>query len=341
MVTPTITHPDARYHMEVIDMARQPSTKAATKKAAAAPTQEDTVTVTDTAAPADQAPVQDTPQDSNSQDTTTPAQSTPAVVDTSSFDAALATALDEMDKSTGTLAEGQIAPVIKAYQELDGAKAKAAVRASIERGVQEALSPESGDIPKARALNTIRGAITSAKGGGGKAAATPQDPTEAFVEQVVAIQLAYSHVTQNVPEGVADDWNDRATKLASETVGDVDKLAKYNGEGEAPEVSALAKRALKLATGKVKSGGGGTRAPFTGTRRDIGKHIIEAFADKNSGDFLTVAQIVSHHSSEYGTESPSPGAVSARLFPKSGKCTLEGVVPVDAQDGQPKGARKA
>lgn len=321
-------------------MARQGSaTKAPAKKASAAPKKEDTVTTT-AAAPAEQAPAQDTtPAEAPTDAKMDKAPEAP--IDTSAFDAALSTALAEMDQSTGTLADAQLAPVVKAYQELDGAKAKAAVRATIEQGVKDALQPETGDIPRARALNTIRGEITKSKGGGPKKDSTPSDPTSAFVDLVVSLQLAYSHVTQNVPDGVAEDWAERATKLAGETVADVDKLAKYTGEGEEPEASSLAKRALKLATGKVKSGGGGgVRTPFSGTRRDIGKHILSAFADKADGDFLTVAQIVAHKSDEYGDETPSPGAVSARLFPKSGKCTLEGVVPVEAAGDQPKGARK-
>lgn len=312
-------------------MARQPTKKAAANKAAAASNKEDTVTTTAPDAPATEAPAQDTPQETKPAD---------KPVDTSAFDSALATALDEMDQSTGTLAEAQIAPVIKAYQGLDGTKSKAAARAAIENGVKEALSPESGNIPKARALNTVRLAITAAKGGGKKSESTPADPTEAFVQQVVALQLAYGYVTQHAPDNVSDDWAERAGKLAQDTVEDVEKLAKYTGEGEKPEVSALAQRALKLASGKVSKGSGGPKAPFTGVRHDIGKHILEAFADKADGDFLTVAQIVSFKSSEYGTETPSPGAVSARLFPKSGKCTLEGISPVDATGDQPKGARK-
>lgn len=321
-------------------MARQPSKTAAAKKAAAATTKEDTVTTTATAPADEQAQQDNTPVSQDNTPAPADAQQD-KVVDTKAFDEALAVALAEMDQSTGNLAEAQLAPVIAAYQGLDGAKPKAAVRAALVQGVKEALDPNNGDIPRARALNMISGEITKAKGGGPKKDSTPADPTEAFVQQAVALQLAYGHVTQNVPEGVSDDWKTKANELAQKTVAEVDTLAKWSGEGEEPEVSALAKRALKLASGKVKGGSSGPRTPFTGTRRDIGKHILHAFEDKNSGDFLTVAQIVATAGPEYGAGEASPGAVSARLFPKSGKCTLEGVEPVDATDGQPKGARKA
>ncbi len=310
-------------------MARQPTKTAAAKKAAATPPKEETVTTTATA-PADEATA--TPQENT--------ENTEAVIDTSAFDKAINEALAEMDPTTGTLSTEQMHAVVGAYQSLDGAKPKAAVRAWIENGVKEALSPEKGDIPKARALNAVRVEITKSKGGG-KSDKTPADPTTNFVELVVALQLGYTHVTQNVPEGVAEDWQARATKLASDTNVDLQKLAQYNGEGEEPQVSPLARRALKLATGKVSKSSTGTRTPFTGTRRDVEKHVKAAFADKASGDFLTVAQIVAFASDEYGAGEASPGAVSARLFPKSGNCTIEGIVPVDAGDGHPKGAKKA
>lgn len=318
-------------------MARQPATKTAAKKAAAKP-KEDAVTATATDAPVETTP---TPAQDNTENTTDALAEADAV-DTSAFDQAMAKALEEMDPTTGTLSTEQMHSVVAAYQSLDGAKAKAKARAFCENGVKSALEGDSPDVPRARALNAVRVEITKAKGGGSSAPKAPTDPTTAFVEQVVALQLAYSHVTGNVPEGVADDWQDRANTLAAETVGDLQKLAQYTGEGEEPQVAPLARRALKLATGKVsKSSSGGTRAPFTGTRRDVSKHIREAFADKAAGDFLTVAQIVAFASSEYGAGEASPGAVSARLFPKSGKCTVEGVEPVDAANGQPKGAKKA
>lgn len=318
-------------------MVRASASKtAAAKKAAASPKKEDTVTTTDTAAPAETAAPANTEA--------APAAEAPkaeVVIDTTAFDEALKVGLAEMDQSTGTLSPAQLDPIVKAYAGLDGAKAKARVRATVEQGIKDALAP-GGNVPNARALNTIRIEITKSKGGGGGGTpAAPKDPTTAFVEQVVALQLAYSHVTQNVPEGVAEDWQAKANELAQASMEDVAKLAKFSGEGEAPEVSAIAKRALKLATGKVKGGGSTSpRAPFTGERHDIAKHVAEAFADKPVGEVLTVAQIVSFNSTEYGDDHPSPGAVSARLFPKSGTCTFEGIEPVEATATAPKGARK-
>jgi hypothetical protein len=321
-------------------MVRASATKtAAAKKAAASPQKEDTVTTTDTAAPAETAAPAN--PGNEAAPAATEAPKAEATIDTSAFDAALATAMTEMDQSTGTLAPAQLEPVVKAYQALDGSKAKAKVRASIEQGVKDALELENGNVPKARALNVIRTEITKSRGGGGTPS-TPKDPTEAFIEAVVALQLAYSHLTQNPPEGVGENWQAKANEVAQNTMEDVAKLAKYSGEGEAPEVSNLAKRAWKLATGKGKGGGSSSpRAPFTGERHDVAKHIVSAFAEKASGDFLTVAQIVSYSSTEYGDDHPSPGAVTARLFPKSGKCTVEGVEAIEATANSPKGARKA
>lgn len=311
-------------------MPRANAGTAAAKKAAAAKNKEETqVTADTTAAPVEAAATTETETKVESP------------IDLTAFESALDAALAESDASTGTIPEGALHGVIKAYQELDGAKAKSAARRKLEAGVKAGLEP-NGDVVRARALHQVSNSITTAKGAA-KSEKAPVDPTEAFVQQAVALQLAYSHVTQNVPEGVSEDWKDRASKLAGETVEDLDKLAKYSGEGEAPAVSDLAKRALKLAQGKATGGkkSSGPRAPFTGTRHDISKHIAEAFAGEEVGKVLTVAQIVGFKSTEYGDDQPSPGAVSARLFPKSGKCTLEGIEAVEASGDQPKGARKS
>jgi len=65
------------------------------------------------------------------------------------------------------------------------------------------------------------------------------------------------------------------------------------------------------------------------------------FADLPVGSFLTVTEISKADSDEYGDDHPTTGAVSARLFPKSGKPQLpEGIEEVIPEDGSARGARK-
>ncbi|RKN47716.1 DUF262 domain-containing protein [Micromonospora endolithica] len=79
-----------------------------------------------------------------------------------------------------------------------------------------------------------------------------------------------------------------------------------------------------------------TRGP---QRRDIAAHITSAFAALASGAFLTVQEIRNHRSDEYGAEFPSAGAISARLFPVTGRCSVPGVEPGMNERGV-RGARK-
>ena len=75
-------------------------------------------------------------------------------------------------------------------------------------------------------------------------------------------------------------------------------------------------------------------------RRDIGRHILSAFTSLPPGSFLTVNEIRHHRSDEYGDEFPSAGAIAARLFPSTGRCTVPGVEPGTSERGV-RGARKA
>ena len=95
-----------------------------------------------------------------------------------------------------------------------------------------------------------------------------------------------------------------------------------------------------LAIGKAAKAGARAGSTFTGERRDIGKHIAEAFESVEPGGFLTVAEIRKFRSNEYGDNPPSAGAISARLFPSGGgDCTIEGVSG-DTNDKGNKGGRK-
>jgi len=82
------------------------------------------------------------------------------------------------------------------------------------------------------------------------------------------------------------------------------------------------------------------RQPRSGSRGpwDIGAHIRFAFLDLPAGAFLTVSEIQHHLSPEYGVDMPSAGAISARLFPASGRMTVPGITA--GQRGGIRGATK-
>lgn len=255
------------------------------------------------------------------------------------FKAAADAAIEERDDE-GHLNPDQLSPVVQAYRAIEGgAKGKSAAKAHIIGSLKTALTSGKNGYPIARAWNLIQDAVATAPaakaGGSTRTPATPVSETELFVAKVTALQLAISLVQDNVPEGVATDWEDKVDELIAASEADVEALYTFttsdDAEGDAPETSAVVKQAVKLAvargpkkaTGKVAA----TGERYQGTRRDVAVHILNAFADKPAGTFLTVAEIKATPSEEYGTDSPSPGAISARLFPKSGKLSVEGIQP--------------
>lgn len=83
-----------------------------------------------------------------------------------------------------------------------------------------------------------------------------------------------------------------------------------------------------------RTAGSGTR------RRDIGQHIVSAFSELDSGEFLTIREISRTPSEQYpANDPPSDGAISIRLFPKDSRSsTVPGVEGVIV--GGRRGARK-
>ena len=303
-------------------MARQNRTNKQAEEQTEAQTQEAPVTETTTEAPAETA------------------AETPINLD--AFKAAVETALTEADTSTGEVPASAIGPVNEAYRALDGQKPKNAARSFLEEQMLEAVGQL--DAAKARSYNDLRANLSA--GSGAKSEKAPAAPTAAFVQRVASLRLALSIVEGQRPEGEGID--EKVEALVTESS---DAVASYQAwldaetpEGEekpaAPEVSPVVRAAFKAASGKASGGarvGGGSSS---GVRRDIGKHIQSAFAGVEVGTFLTIAEIAKHKSEEYGDDSPSQGAISARLFPTT---TVEGVEPVEkgAIDGKnPKGARK-
>lgn len=279
-----------------------------------------------------------------------PEQKVEQVIDLDPFKEAVVSAMSEKDETTGEVPLANIEPVNVAYRALDGTKAKNAAKNWLDDSMKDALMgqgsyEESGpNLPDARAFVQIKENLSAAKSGGGEKA--PADPKQAFVTRLASIKLAEQVAGLKVPEGVdpevaTNEAQELADSLFEQAQSYVEwqnaEVAEGEEKPEAPEVSPVVKSAIKLAAGKAA--GGGTRASG-GPRRNVGKHIEEAFAEVEEGTFLSVAAIAKFTSSEYGDDHPSQGAVQARLFPSSGNCTVEGVEPVDRTEDTPRGARK-
>jgi len=272
--------------------------------------------------------------------TATPAESTAdeatdeTPVDLTAFTEAVDSAIAEADTTTGELPEASKAAVTEAYRAIDGQKGKNAAKEHINKVLTEAIFNDEG--PKAKSYVLLRNGLTA--GGSAKKASEPKDPTEAYVSRVAVLVAAQEILGNDVPEGVSEDWVTKVTEKAEALVTEARTVLDVEEGADAPEVGSEAKKVLKLASGKVTGGGGST---FTGTRRDVAKHIAEAFEGQPSGAFLSVNEIVKFDSKEYGDDHPSSGAVSARLFPKTGEPNLpEGISPAHP-DGKSRGAVKA
>jgi hypothetical protein len=268
------------------------------------------------------------------------AQPTEAAVDLTAFNTAVEAAVGQKDQSTGTLPTAAVESVKAEYRKLDGAKAKREAKQALADGMKAGM--EAMDIQTVRAYDQLL--REAAVAGGTSKEKPPADPTEAFVNLVVTLDLAR---TIEAPEGVAEDWESRKQELYAKLVPQLEQYrtwlaADESTRGDEPEVSDLVKQAVRLQQGRKSKGRSGTGAAFTGTRGNTAAHIQEAFSDKESGTFLTIAEIVAFTSKEYGDRHPSPGAIQARLFPKSGKVPeeLNGVTPGTNEHGV-RGATKA
>jgi hypothetical protein len=351
-------------------MARRPrnteSTDTTTTEATEAtttptPTEENTVTATTEAPVEADASTEAVEATIEANDTETPAETpAPAEVDLSAFEAAVKAAVEageeERDPSTGTLAEALVKPVQAAYRELEGIKGKNAAKKFLNEAMRDAVN--STDIQLARSYMQLNDACTAAPSGGGaaKAERVPADPTQAHVDRLGTLYLAAELVTANRPENVdeaaatekLDDLLESAREQADGYLAWVTRTPVAEGEEDAaePEASAVVKAAVKLALGKTAKVGGTTRSASTGsastgdgTRKNIAKHIAEVFENVEPGTFLTVAEIRKVSTSEYPDSPPSAGAISSRLFPDSGNCTIEGITPGQNAEGN-RGASK-
>lgn len=306
-------------------------------------------------------------------------------------------ASEDREASTGQIPEGVLNDLRAKFNDLPTGAPRTKIKNWVDAQISEAME-DPALSPYARSFFMIKKHSLVSTGAAKAAPKVQLDPTQAFVDQVVALYIAPFMV--QVPDGVAQNWAD-LVNAESEKLIDVardyaehqNKIAAHEAkvaeheakvqalpedatdeqrstlategealtaEGEALEKAtaetsdvvkvgfrlargraASAPRAKKASTGGTSGGTSTTRAPRgDGTRKNIATHILNAFAGKPVGTILSINEVVKTPSDEYGSESPSPGAVSARLFPDKNdpangdKCTVPGVVGVINTDGR-------
>lgn len=282
---------------------------------------------------------------------------------------------DERDATTGepsTKQYGEVGAAYGAFASRAGQNAAIAwLNTKMQEKLLEAGTTNPGAFVEARTYLELSNHVKSIGQVKETITKQPVDPTELHVARVAALLLSPNFVA--VPDGVKDNWQELAREKANslheaagtyiawmrkqEALTDEERAAQSEEDSAEPVVDDIVKRAAQVAAGRgvggaaprkrAPKGEGATsapRTPYEGTRRDIGEHIKSAFEGVEVGAFLTVGEIVKHVSSEYpeGPENrPSQGAVAARLFPKSGNCTIENVRPEGPAQGRShKGAVK-
>jgi hypothetical protein len=267
------------------------------------------------------------------------------------FITAADTAAEASDTSTGTVPEADLDNLSNLYRDITGGvKFKNQARTHLSDKMVEALEDEAG-YHLARAYNNIQQEIlTAAKKKAPSAPRATVTAEQVFADRVAVIQIGLDALIDSAPDTLGD-WQSLLPD-----VGDLSEQVttwlEWNAlpeaeQGDEPELGAIAKAAAKVALGKAptkvrtaSSGSASSGPTYEGPRRNVAAHILNAFADKASGTFLSVAEIRATKSEEYGDDAPSAGAISARLFPKSGKVSVEGIIPGENEKGV-NGATKA
>lgn len=233
----------------------------------------------------------------------------------------------EADLTVGSLPEDTAAKAVEAYQALSGIIAKNMARDWVEQQMMAGV--DAGDLPRAKVYMELGPQLkASAKRAATPRVATPADPRDQIpflaarvAELDLARQLIEFPAEVEELEDSSEEIANQATDLYNNHFADTQEYMAYLKDGSdeedtEPEVPDFVKNAARLALGlavkaknRRKNKTGGERAP----RRNPRAHIDQVFADKPVGTFMKVGEIAAAASEEYGTDRPSPGAITSNL----------------------------
>lgn len=189
---------------------------------------------------------------------------------------------------------------------------KSAMRRMVDSTIKSEMDHDASeiDIVAVQALFRLQAALVPVR-----AEKSEKDYVALIARKAAVYHLASQMMLDGTvrPDGVPDETDLSGLSTA------------FQGIMDNPDDSVIAD-ATDVAGRKVTKGA---------NQYNVGDVIVNAFDDVKSGTFLTIRQICAK--SDY----PHDGAVAARLFPKSGTCTVDGIIPVDRVPGvSVRGARK-
>lgn len=256
----------------------------------------------------------------------------------------------ESGQSAGSLYP-EFESALAAYMALPGAAAKGKAKDFMGDQMKDWILKSADDasvMPKVIAWSVLQTAILERASKKAGTAGPALSPVDSFLAKLATVRVANQLVANDQPDDLPSNWKQNLDEMVqvglreAKLLNEWQDLPEDQREGEEPKLSPYTAHAVKLASGKGPRKPGrpvGATSTYSGIRRDIAKHIEHAFSDKPSGTWLSINEIRSINSPEYGEVSPSGGAISARLYPKSGKNTVDGIVAELDSNGR-KGARK-
>ncbi len=197
---------------------------------------------------------------------TTEVASTPATeeVNIESFSQSFDKLLKSKAKDRSSLADSAVAE----YASLEGRGNKSAARRIVDKAVDDSI--RSGDIATAQLIIiSVRDKLVTTKPATGR---KPKNPTEAAVETVATIGIAYNLALANEAKGknVDPDWQEKASALVTNEA--VERANTYvawlnsGQEGDEPKISEIEKSAARISLGRGPKGQG--RKPKTQAEKD-------------------------------------------------------------------------
>ncbi|MGW1901989.1 DUF262 domain-containing protein [Streptomyces hirsutus] len=121
------------------------------------------------------------------------------------------------------------------------------------------------------------------------------------------------HSALSLNRSLPAQWDEEAVLARADHLAEAFCRRWQRPEGGAPALSVADLPAPGLEAQKVTPVGRPATVKVPGARRDVARHIREAFAGLPAGSVLTVAQMVAARTSQYGAGEISAGAVAARL----------------------------